>query len=523
MVKIVSRQSQKTPKAHIDGGLLPQFQRDVTGGMDGSYTITMNPAPPTSSIGSGKQLYFDLERDDCGEINDVCMELTISCSNDDVELVPTPYWFERIVIESKSSDILKTIWPEEFFIWNQITSDTEARKRWAKLSNWSITDLKQDGSSERIWIGENNKFRTGKTKKVYLPLPALFFQLDALDLQFIRSDIRIRMEMASDVVVSGSVSNLSLDGVNLLVRSYTEESYDKASRQSLQQRYNHHYIYNDCERIQVSNKTLTAGATTRIPLDQFVGKSGMLAVYIKPSTSPSASDKSLFNFQNLGNNTKFDITNSGGQSLLGNGTALSEPYLNNLFDTQTGNPHIEGLYIIPFCEDIKKTFLGKMNGIFDFVAVHDYLDITFDDGPTQEVQQVSIGTTASSGTYRLAFENGIIDSTELDYNASTTAIKSALEAIPKCKELNLSVSVDNNMNSSLTQNYTFGTKNGLVNEELGKITYIGNGTPKVSGTSITTYGEHGHTTGSDYQINVLMYKFKSLKVDKEGNLSCKDL
>ena len=528
MVQVVNRQSQKHAKTtDNDGSLLPNFQKHITGGMDSVYSISMNPVPPTNSIGSGKQLYFDLERDECGEINDVCLEFDISCTTADVELAPFPYIFDRIIIEAAkgSGDILKTIYPEEFFIWNQITMDEEGRDRWANLSNWCINKKKQEGASERIWINEKTKFRAGKSKKVYLPLPALFFHLDAIDMQQIRSDLRIRLEMANSTncVVSGDANNLSLDGIKLLVRSFNEESYDKAERQKRQKKFKHKYMYNDVERLQINDKTLTASTITRIPLDNFVGKSGMLVVYIKPSTNPIASDKSIYNYQSLGNNTKFDITNSAGQSLLGNGTAINEQYLNNLFATQTGNPHLEGLYCIPFCEDIKKNFLGKINGVFDFVSVHDYLEITFDDAPTQEVHKVSIGTTASSGTYRLAFENGVMDSGELDYNASTTAIKNALEAMPKCKELDLSVSVDNTMNASLSQNFTFGSKNGRVNEELGKITYIGNGTPKVTSSAITSYGEDGHTTGSNYQINVLMYKFKSLCVDQHGNLSCKDV
>lgn len=525
MPVVVPRDVLKPPKVGDNGALLPAFQKNITGGMDSYYTIPMNPAPPSNSIGSGRQLYFDLERDECSEINDMCIEFEVTCSTADVELAPTPYWFERIVIEASkgSGDILKTIWPEEFFVWNQITMDEETRDRWAKLSNWSVSKLNQDGTSERISLSENNKFRAGTTRKIYLQLPALFLHLDAIDMKQIRSDLRIRMEMASDVVVSGSVANLSLDNVRLFVRSFNEESYDNARRQTRQQKNKHKYIYNDVERLQINDKTLNAGATVRLPLDSFVGKSGMLAVFIKPSTNPSASDKSLFNFQNIGPNSTFDITNSAGQSLLGNGTAIPEEQLNNLFCAQTQNPHLNGVYIIPFCEDIKKNMLGVCNGVMDFVAVHDYLEITFDDAPTSEVHTVSIGTTASAGTYRLAFENGIMDTSELDYNASTTDIQNALAAMPKCAELDLTATVSNSLDSSTSQTFTFNTNSGKVSEELGKLTYIGNGIPKVSSSSVTTYGEKGFTSGSNYQVTILMYKFKSLTIDTKGNITCKEM
>ena len=525
MPQVVPRDALKIAKVSDDGALLPSFQKNITGGMDSYYTIPMNPAPPTNSLGSGKQLYFDLERDECGEINDMCLEFEISCSNADVQLAPTPYWFERIVIEASkgSGDILKTIWPEEFFIWNQITMDEEGRDRWAKLSNWAVSKLNQDGTSERITMNEGTKFRAGTTKKVYLQLPALFLHLDAIDMKQIRSDLRIRMELASNIVESGSVSNLTLDNVRLFVRSFNEESYDNARRQTRQQKNKHKYVYNDVERLQINDKALNANSTVRVPLDSFVGKSGMLAVIIKPNTNPQASDKSLRDFQNVGRNTTFDITNSAGQSLLGNGTPINEEHLNNVFCAHTGNPHLDSVYIIPFCEDIKKNQLGVINGVFDFVSVHDYLEISFGDSGQSEVHQINLGTTASSGTYRLAFENGIIASNELDYTATTTEIQNALADMPKCAELDLSVTVNLPLDDTDTQTYTFGNKNGKVSEELGKITLIGNGIPKVNSTSITTYGAKGWESSSDYQITVLLYKFKCLTIDTNGNITCKDM
>ena len=241
MPVVVPRDAMKPMRVSDDGAVLPAFQKQITGGMDSYYTIPMNPAPPSNSIGTGKQLYFDLERDECSEINDMCFEFEISCTTADVELAPTPYMFERIVIEAAkgSGDILKTIWPEEFFIWNQITLDEESRDKWAKMSNWKINKLNQDGVSEQIAIGENNKFRVGKTKKIYLPLPALFLHLDSIDMKQIRSDLRFRFEMATSAncVVSGSASNLSLDNVNLFVRSFNEESYDNARRQTTLSRF----------------------------------------------------------------------------------------------------------------------------------------------------------------------------------------------------------------------------------------------------------------------------------------------
>lgn len=527
MPVVVPRETIKPQKVMDDGAYLPYFQKNMTGGMDSYYTIPITPSAPTDAIGSGKSVYFDLERDETGLINDICVRFNVSCTTSDVELSPTPYLFQQIRIWSSkgSGDLLKTIYPEEFLIWNQITQDEESRDRWSKLSNWHINKLKQDGASEKIHISEKTKLKAGETRDIYLQLPALFFQLDAIDMKHIRSDLRLEFvfDTAAKAVVSGSANNVTLNNIHLLIRSFNEESYDNAMRQTAQNKNKHKYLYLDCERIQVNDKTLQSQTTTRFALDQFVGKTGMLALYVKPSTSPTASDYSLWNFQDLGSDATFDITNSAGQSLLGNGTAVKSDQINNIFASQTGNPHLEGVYIIPFCEDIKQTMLAIPNGVFSMMGLHDYLEITFGSAPVQEVQQITTDQLGVTGSYRLGFSGGTIDSTELSYDSSVTDIQNALSALPVCKELNYSVTVDNTLENATTQNFTFNANSGKPSEELGNLTYIGNQTPRVTGSSVVTQGSRGFTSGNNYEVTILMYKFKEICIDTNGNITCKEI
>jgi hypothetical protein len=55
------------------------------------------------------------------------------------------------------------------------------------------------------------------------------------------------------------------------------------------------------------------------------------------------------------------------------------------------------------------------------------------------------------------------------------------------------------------------------------MTIIGNGIPKVSSTSITTYGDDGWTTSSNVEINIYCYKFSKFNVGKDGRLDVEDL
>ena len=521
MPSIVSRLSQKVPKVLKNGLRMNAPSAIATAGMQGFYTIPMTPQPASNSLGSNNSLYFDIERDECGEIDDVCLKLTVSCSTADVTAVPPYYWFKRIVIESEkgSGDELAHIYPEQMVLWHWLLEEEEARDKWSKLSNFANVKLKGE-ESEKFFDNEKTKFRVGETKEIYLQIPVGFLHMNSIDMKHVRSDLRIRMELSNDIIVSGSASNLSLDNIHLLVNTFQEEAYDQNERKNLQKNFKHGYIYLDAERLQINDKTLTAGQTTKFNLDQFVGKCPFLVVVIKPNSSPVASDRSLYNYTDIGE-SKFDITNSSSQSLYGNGTPIKATHLREIFCNQTGNKQLKGVYVIPFCESIKKSF-SRLNGCFDFYGLRDYLEIKFDDAPTSEVHTITQNAVSSAGTYRYAFENGVISDQELDYNSNASAIKAVVDAIPQLAERNISVTAGGDLTST-TQTITFNSGSGRVVDELGKISIIGNGTSKVNNTAVTTYGEKGFTTGSNYQVEIFMYKYKCLKVDEKGNISCKDL
>lgn len=511
------------PKINEGDSLIPVYQSVLTAGSDAYIHLPCTPQPPTNSLGSGNTIYFDIQRDEVKLINDICFRLKVSCSTANVQTLPPNLWLKRLVIESEkgSGDELIHLYPENWMVWEQVTESRTSRAIKKNLFNFHYTAYKSEGA-ERFWIDEKTKFKAGEERDVYIKIPALFFHLNAIDMSHIRSDLRLRLELSNDIVVSGDKANLSLDNLELVVRNFAEENFDHNHRVNQQVKNNHKYYYLDCERLQVNDKTLTAGATTKFALDQFVGKCPFLVVIIKNSSNPSASDKSQIDYVEVGKDGTFDITNPSSQSLLGQGTALKEQHIYKIFKQQTGNPHLKGVYIIPFCENIKKSMAGVVNGFMEFVGLKDYLEIKFGSAATSEVHQVDVGTTATTGTYRYAFENGAICDTELDYDDGASDIKTVLETMPVLAERNITVTINDGINNVASQDITFSDNAGKVSDELGKITIIGNGIPKIRGSEVTTFGKRGFTTGSDYQVEIFMYKFKCLKVDKNGRITCED-
>ena len=512
------------PKVNDDGALLPVHQAQIIAGTDAYIELPCSPQPASTVLGTNTTINFDIERDTVREINDICLRFRVTCSTADVDCLPPNYWLDRIVIEAErgSGEELIHLYPENWIIWDYLTEDRDDRETSQIYSNYQSTQYKSEGA-EKYWTNERTKFKTGQTRDIYLKIPALFFHLDAIDMSHIRSDLRLRLELSNDIVISGDRANLSLDSLDLVIRNVAEEDFDHNHRINKQMRNKHKYIYLDTERLQISDKTLTAGSLTKFELDQFTGKMAFALVVIKPSTTPSASDRSKINFVEVGPEATFDITNPSAKSLLGQGTALKEGHIYQLWKQQTGNPHVKGLYLIPFSYNCKKANVGVLNGFMEFVGLRDYLEIKFDNAPTQEVHTISLASTATGGTYRYAFQNGYISEQQLDFNDNTTTIKTAIDAIPQLEERNISITANQSLDSGSSQTITFNSGSGEVSNEVGKITIIGDGIPKVSGTSVSTVGRRGFTTGSNYQVNVYMFKYRSLTVDKNGRLTATDL
>ena len=525
MPKLHNLADVEDPRVNDGGALVPLHQSKMVSGQDSTITIPSTPAISSSILGSGNTYYYDLEPDEVGRIDDLYFRFRITCSTADVECLPPHYWFNRIVLEAEkgSGDELIHIYPENMVFWHWLTENREGRESSSRLCNYNRVELKNE-NAEKYGISERTKFKAGETRDVYLQIPALFLQLNALDMRHTRNDFRFRMEFNNDIVVSGDRTNLSLDSLELVAQTFGEESYDYRHRMTRKQRNVHKYIYLDHEILSYNSYTLTAGATQKFALDQFVGKCPFMFIVIKPSNSPVASDKSKIQYVEVGTDGTFDITNSSSQSLLGNGTAIKQDYLYDIFSKHTGNPHIKGVYCINFSRNIKRSMAGQPCGFFEFVGLRDYLEITFDSAPTQEVQTITVDQLGTTGSYRYAFENGAISDQELDYNASASDIQTAINAIPQLVERDITATVNDGIDGTTSQTITFSNRSGKVSEDLGKITILGNGTDcKINSTALTTPYQSGWTSGSGYTIEIHMYKYRCLQVDKNGKITCKDL
>jgi hypothetical protein len=156
-----------------------------------------------------------------------------------------------------------------------------------------------------------------------------------------------------------------------------------------------------------------------------------------------------------------DIENASGESILGQGTALTEDMLTHTWTEETGNPNPRGLYMVKFDKNTRQSVAGKINGYMYLEGDKDYLAINYGTTGTNTTYtfppiSVDLGATgtALSGSGLLDCEiNGI----HFDLPLGTTAagLASDLGNHPYLKERNVAV-------SSLTNLHDLGTTSSNV-------------------------------------------------------------
>ena len=536
MPKIVPRRAMKVAKSFSknkkDGGHYPIHQTVATTGLPHLFKVPITSASFTSTaFKNGSTIYYDIEQHEMTQCDSFELKLTVSASGGDITLVPSYFMFQEIeIIGNKGSGdrIGDYIYPETLLMWNYLTLKDDELKYAGRHQNYHLEPIKAE-HKYRFTRDDHNIIRDGDTKTIYLKIPFNFVHFSALDFTHISTPTRVRLKCSSDCVVSGSVNNLSLDNIEVVAQSRREEPFDDQHRMALHKKRNK-YIFLETQKISYNNKTINAGTETKFDLQSATGKCPFILVTVRPNTTPVASDESLYDYVELGPNATIDIQNASGQTeIAASNNNWDVEYLEKCFVESTGSKHISGLYLIPFCEKdgIHKSISGNINGFYQFYGARSDLVLTPDAAGTAEVQAISLGVTAPDDGSYCFFINGEI-SDALSYNASVSDMKTAFENIPCVKKLGLSVTF-----SATAENGSFNAtfdanRDGRVSDRLGKVRVISQnlndgGVEAKPTTSVTTYGKLGWNSGSNYTVDIFVYKFVELCVDKNGKLSCKDL
>lgn len=506
---------------------VPVIQSLAHMGSDSYYTIPSSNPVSSTSISNGTYHYFDLEVNTLGLVEDLYFRFKITCSSSAVTVLPGHYLVKdwRLMASKGQLEICKW-YPENIILWQYAFLDDRGRKFNEKMSMFHLNEIKSEGQY-RYTDGKDEIFRVGDSRYVYLPVPLSFFHLKGINMNHLSRDLRFEIHFNNDWVVSGSASNLSLDGIDLVCRSHEITQEDKMYEEVLLKKQPHEYIFLDYVQLNNNSKTLTASTETLYQLDAFSNiKGAFLLFVIKPSTAPVASDRSQITFMEFGDLAKIDFKNPTNESLLGNGQGLLQTDIYEIFKNNLNNLPIQGFYILPFSENVKESLLGIVNGFHQFDSRNDQLSIIFGAAGTAHSFDISMNNTANdAGYYQIALGGDLTDN--LVYNTSAANIQTAINNLKCVKDRGYTCSVTNTMEADCSLNF-HQHRDGRIDIELGIPQVIPSslndgGIPAYTETVNSVYGIKGFNTSATYQLVCYCAYFRKIQIDTNGNVEVYNL
>lgn len=462
---------------------------------------------PNAAFTTGTEIQFKIGHSQVRRVGTMSLRFKIQeTSGNSMYLAPTGLWFDRIELWSQNpQNMLFRMYGDCLFFKQCALTSTEQFNMIRKSNNISAN---YSTTYEQIHPASATK---------YYRYDFWYNILEGLrcDLQSLNDDLLFRIfPRSSGIVVSGSGIPSCLD-LNLLMT----ESDDNANRnfppiqmdllrqnvfgyQSLQPDY-----YEDI------TATLTQGQKYQCTLRNFRGYGCFLQVLIRAANHSNANNGNLLCYD-LGPNGQVDVVDGTQASLLCNGSPITPDWFREVewprhFDSQFGN--FTNQIFVPFCKKATNAFAGQVNGFLQFDDSEKYLTLVPDsNAPTNEVQTVTLSGTAASGEYCFSFKG---DTTgQLAYNASTTTMNAALNALPFFYNNGLTCSCSAAATASFTitiSGFNLGLLDGSLIQVIANSLATSAPAAITTSTARTTPAVRGFTTGS-YYVTVYGWMYRSV-------------
>lgn len=515
----------------------PDFQTVETYSQEEYIQLPITPTVNGASFQeTSREILFDLEPNDCGEIKDIELRFSVS-SAAGITLVPSAYLIKRVIVECNKSmgDEIARVYPINIQLYQFMNQSQAQIKQNSQAHCYQLYDY-SNGVKQRYGHGEKTTLDAGEQRDIYLPIPVNVFQAGVIDMRHIRQALRFRIQLNGEIdALNGGSGDLVLEDLHFVIRSVKCDEQDKLHASRLKQKENCKYTYLDSDRLVVNDKNIQAGVVNRYALDSFTGESPFLVVVFKESTSPSGAQE--YDFYELGyGDATIDLTNSSGSSMFGNGTAVPVEQVYKHWVDELGQPPLAGVYVLPFCENLGETYMGKRSGYHRFEGQKDFLEIKpstrqqLEQHRLQCVDADGLGVTGSDtyARYAVSASKGGSSSTTVSLDALAADLKVHIELIPEFIEKGYSVTVTNTHDTSGQVDIKFDTyRNENVVDDIGLMVQsrlLPTSLSLISHmhSSLITRGRIGWETSSNRTCEIYMYKYKQLTVTKDGRLEVHD-
>lgn len=502
-----------------NGVLVKQEHLGVSNHQNKHLTIPASPAVSSSIFSNGGQYDFEAKFNSVDVVKKIDFEGKLVVTSASVGILPFNFCWDKIEIHCNNVE------GQQQVIYNDESN----------FALQSLPEKERKYREKQAWYGDR-----GFLKERNLPVGTHYLKF-SIPTNFLErygghtygiDSILFRIYFRSDIVTSGSVSNISLSAFNLNIECAKLSDYDRSMELALHSKFPTRHVFVEPQRVSEKNLTWAASTQHNIRLDGLNGCCPFMVAVLKNGTSPGASSGNLCKYVHPGNDCTVDIVNSSGTSLYGLGNAvkvsvLRDYFIQNFPYSDFNKGQYQQMLLIPFCDDVQSAWSGNMEGgYFKFNGNNDYqLRVTTGSAATSEVHTFTLTNAANdSGFYRLALPNGEVTDS-LAYNDSVSVMKAAVEALPYFKKTGITATFSGTAEASFTLTLTGGS----ILDDLGGAVKIicdslnDGGVAEDASSSVTTVGIAGSPVGSSYSLEIYGFMYKEATFYPNGRIETKNM
>lgn len=464
----------------------------------GQYSNILSGGPIDIPIRSGSGF---------GHVNNEIIKFNIqNTSGSDSELISdASLWIDYIEYLSPEDAVVQKIYGKEDLYEK---TDVYNSKEWKVKSKLRGAD--------KNWRKKNFILASGESKVIYIDLLSCFLKTCGIFLPALEGEsiMRIHFRPSSDTLISGSVPTMT--SLELLIDTAYMSNVDFRDEMKNYKENVLDFRYPFTVTHPFS-QSMAPDTTYDFVLNGFNGLFTELRFVVQPSVRTGNNLKTYYRIK------EFEILDESGTNVIGGSYKTHEEtqyidYSHHYDNDQ--NLHLN-IYRYSFSADpAAMVTRGQVAGMLP-LGGRDQLRIK--TGPAEVNKVVTLtratGTAASAGNYRLCYK-GYYTSV-LAYNAATSAIELAIEALPPFKDNNINVTVSAAISSDPI---TVSWGGQLAEEEPEELIYvdsldINNGSIDLFyNSTLTTDYVPGFPSGSaNYVVVVSGVKVQRLRLN-QGNI-----
>jgi len=476
----------------------------------------INPFPQVYSNAfngtSVSGLKLDIEPKSHHNIKAMILEFRITITGGPGYLIPAPFWLERsqiVNLRQASGQVIESIHPLAEFIKSGFVPD-DNREIYGEME---LYDPKTG------WLSKEHKFYNGEIVRAYLEIKNPWFSCsDGINMLQFNDAWSLELNLTSNIIASG-ITSVQLNELNLITIEEIESEITKLTKVPP---LNEVFNYLDT-LVYSEQKTLTSGTLARINLDSFANKK-IAFMIVAITDSISRTNASYLRFYSLGLNGSISVNRKAGQSIYSEGFSINQHQFKSLW-VQYMNSNfgrIKNVYLIPFCEDVNASLVGKISDYFYMESGEYELQLLPGNAPVSTVESLTIDSSpGGSGFVRMMYKNELSGS--IAYNASTVDLNNTWKALDSviCDE---KVAFrDITFSNTINTDGTTITHTNSPDPVTDKIYFLSesminstSGNPNSYTETIFARGTSGFKSGS-YYIHILAQFWKQVEI-KDGRI-----